>query len=93
MGTWAGTSLPRIARAALAPTLPTLCGRCGRIVDVDDAWDVGHIIDRSVAPELAADPDNWRVEHRRCNRSAGGKAGRAKQLAGTGALVFTSRRW
>lgn len=78
MTTWGG-SLAQRARALLAPTLPRPCGRCGQLVLAWQAWDVGHIVDVSAHPELMTDPRNWRVEHSRCNRSAGAAMGNRKR--------------
>ena len=90
MARWGGT-LSNRARAMLAPTLPTQCWRCGRMVTEGMRWDVGHIIDISDRPDLMADPNVWAVEHARCNRSAGGRKGRAIQAPRR--LRRTSRDW
>ena len=58
------------------------CWRCGRTIDEQQAFDVGH-----VNSDAGHGPSNLAPEHRytgaRCqgNRSAGGRAGRAKQTA------------
>lgn len=76
---WNGNTVRR-ARAYVGTLLPAPCGRCGQVVTADMAWDVGHIVDQVDAPELAMDPSNWRPEHSRCNRAAGGRKGRSRQL-------------
>lgn len=49
------------------------CWRCGFLIRPDEEWHLGHD-DR--------DPSKWRgPEHARCNMSAGGRKGRARQLA------------
>ncbi len=88
---WAG-DIVRQARAYLATTLPVPCRRCGRMIYDGEPWDVGHIIDKTLRPDLMADPSNWSVEHRHCNRSAGGRKGRAMQLQRPPS-AYTSRRW
>lgn len=69
-------------RKLLAPTLPVPCGeaRCtrGGVVYPGQAWDVSHIIGAAEGGQAIA--SNVVVAHRGCNRSAGGKAGRAMQL-------------
>ncbi|MEX1079812.1 MAG: hypothetical protein WED09_11965 [Homoserinimonas sp.] len=51
------------------------CGKCGRPIQQGQAYDVGHRIDasRGGGHELA----NLQPEHRRENRSSGGRAGAA----------------
>jgi hypothetical protein len=51
-----------------------ICGRCGRQVIPGQKFDVGHIV-----PDGRVSRQNVRLEHEKCNRSAGGKAGRALQ--------------
>jgi hypothetical protein len=94
MTRWAG-ALVRQARALLEPTLPTECGRCGWVVEVGDRWDVGHVADIRVAPDLMAEPSNWRVEHASCNRRAGAKYTNAVAAAKRRAADprLTSREW
>lgn len=59
------------------------CARCGQRLEPGRPWDLGH-----------DDRDRGKYngpEHLTCNRSAGGKNGRAVQLAGRGRQ--TSRAW
>jgi hypothetical protein len=58
-------------RARLAATLPTQCMRCGQIVTADMKWDVGHRVDLA----QGGNSNDVGVEHRSCNRRAGGRAG------------------
>ncbi len=53
------------------------CIRCGREVAPDQRFDVAHRIDASRGG--SNDLSNLAVEHRRCNRSAGGRLGAAVQ--------------
>lgn len=76
-------------RAALATRLPLPCSRCGRSVEPDEPWDVDHLTPQAEGGthELA----NLWPAHRRCNRSHGGRLGRARQAADrTSAPVFGS---
>ncbi|PPG84224.1 hypothetical protein C5C52_01420 [Rathayibacter sp. AY1E5] len=67
-------------RKRLAPGIQDrVCTKCGHAIG-QRLWDVDHIISIAIAPELAHDPSNIGPAHRRCNRSAGGKEGRAKQM-------------
>ena len=70
--------IARTLRPRIAASLPQPCIRCGRIVTPDMAWDVGHRVDLAMP---GSDPWDAGPEHRRCNRSAGGKAGAAKTNA------------
>lgn len=63
----------RAARAHFAPLLPLPCARCRRLVWDSDAWDVGHRIPAEAGGD-ASIANTW-PEHRRCNRSAGGRRG------------------
>ncbi|MGP6170618.1 hypothetical protein ACTU6V_05355 [Microbacterium sp. A204] len=56
-----------------------ICRRCFQIIDIEQRFDVGHI-DPDGGPSLS----NLRPEHRRCNRSAGGKYGAARRAARRG---------
>jgi 5-methylcytosine-specific restriction endonuclease McrA len=67
------------------------CGKCGHAVVKGMAWDVGHIISQDIAPHMAHDPSNWRVEHRHCNRSAGARYGNRKR--GIMRAPASSREW
>lgn len=71
------TAMTYKMRPRLAATLPTLCIRCGRPVTADMPWDVGHRHDLA----QGGNPNDVGVEHRRCNRSAGGKQGARKTNA------------
>lgn len=72
----------RKMRPVIAATLPAQCvNNCGRTVTPDQTWDIGHIVD--VALGGSDEPSNLGPAHIRCNRSDGGKAGRAKQIAVT----------
>jgi hypothetical protein len=53
------------------------CPRCGRPMFRTQALDVGHVVDVVAGGALA---DGARLEHGRCNRQAGGRVGRARQL-------------
>jgi hypothetical protein len=56
------------------------CGRCGRPMYRSQAryLDVGHVVDVVAGGRLA---DGARLEHRRCNRGAGGRVGAARASA------------
>lgn len=64
-------------KLAAAGTLP--CARCNKPITRGQPWDLGHNPTRTgyTGPE-----------HVRCNRSAGGRNGRAKQLG-----LVTTRTW
>ncbi len=51
------------------------CHLCGQRIDYTedsrDPWELDHFYPRSVRPELALDPANFRPAHRSCNRSRG----------------------
>ena len=53
------------------------CHLCGQNVDYSenssDPWELDHFYPRSLRPELALDPGNFRSSHRRCNRARGSK--------------------
>ncbi len=60
-------------RRAVAPyAVGSVCVRCGRSIELDEPWDLDHSDDR--AGYLGA-------SHRRCNQSAGGRLGAARQRA------------
>ena len=63
----------------LATTGSIPCARCGHPITHGQPWDLGHNPTRTAYNG---------PEHVRCNRSAGGRNGRAKQLGNT-----TSRTW
>jgi hypothetical protein len=78
--TAAWSKVQRQMRPRIAATLPAPCiNRCGKNVTPDQQWDIGHIV--SVTAGGSDDPNNLGAAHVRCNRSDGGKEGRAKQLA------------
>ncbi len=53
-----------------------ICIGCGRLIQPGQAFDIGHRIDASRGGTNAA--SNLGPQHRRENRSAGGRAGAAK---------------
>ena len=70
-----GSVWRRLSANQRAKGLP--CRRCGQPIDYrlqypDPAsFSCGHIIARSVRPDLAEDPDNLCSEHLRCGQSGG----------------------
>ena len=62
-----------MARNYWRTRLPLPCTWCGLEVSDEHAWDVGHIIPRSTAPELTWDVSNQWPEHASCNRAAGAR--------------------
>ena len=78
MAGWGGRKVTRL-RQQLAAELPCVCWRCGHTITPDDDWNIGHIIDRAIAPDLAWDPGNWRIEHGHCNKRAGAIAGNKRR--------------
>ena len=89
---WGGRRAQQI-RAALASTLPTVCWRCGRTVTADMAWDVGHFREVDADPTAAYEPDEYAVEHARCNRQAGARYGNRKRAGRRQPRRWTSRDW
>ena len=87
---WHGTYV-RKARAYIAATLPAPCWRCGRVLDVDDAWVVGHIIEADLRPDLELDPANWAAECRPCSDRSGAIYSNRKR--GRRSPRVTSRDW
>lgn len=78
--TAAWSKVQRVMRPRIAATLPAPCiNRCGRLVTPDQKWDIGHIVDAGKGG--SDDASNLGPAHVKCNRSDGGKAGRAKQIA------------
>ncbi|QQD75095.1 hypothetical protein I8920_09460 [Curtobacterium sp. YC1] len=77
------TTKPRVAAALPAPCV----NGCGRLVEHGSTFDLGHIVDVAAARRLGwteqqiNDASNLGPAHPKCNRSAGGKAGRAIQVA------------
>lgn len=73
-------------RVAAALPLPCVEG-CGRTVNPGDTFDLAHIVSVAAAKRLGwterqmNDPSNLGPAHPKCNRSAGGRQGRAKQVA------------
>lgn len=78
--TAAWSKVQREARPIIAATLPRQCVDCPRLVTTDQPWDIGHIV--SVANGGTDHLHNLGPSHTACNRSAGGRDGRARQLAG-----------
>lgn len=83
---WRSTT--RKQRPLIAASLPRLCvNGCGHSVLPEQAWDVGHIVSvvqgraRGWTTAMIDAPSNLGPAHVKCNRSDGGKEGRAKQLA------------
>lgn len=77
--TAAWSKVQRVMRPRIAATLPARCVNCPHLVMPDQKWEIGHIIDAALGG--TNDGTNLGPAHVRCNRSAGGKAGRAKQIA------------
>lgn len=73
---WGGND-SRKARAHCAPLVASgvACFRCRKPILPGQDWDPDHILDR--AHGGTDDPSNLWPSHRRCNQSAGGKAGAA----------------
>ena len=69
---WSGDNVRR-ARAAMRPRLPLPCWWCKRPVLPGSNWVVEHVVPRSLRPDLALDPSNWWVSHRRCSDASGGR--------------------
>lgn len=66
----------RSARARLQPLVESggaVCPRCGQPILPGEAWDAGHRVD--LVDDLRSRAEH--AEHRRCNRSAGGRRGAA----------------
>lgn len=84
---WA--KVTRVQKPRIQATLPAPCIEpgCRHLIEPEDLWDLGHIIsvDQALAmgwtPQMIDDPSNLGPACRRGNRSNGGKAGRAKQVA------------
>lgn len=68
------------------------CWLCGQEIDytapqgTPDTFNLDHAFPRSLHPELAEDPGNFRAAHENCNQSRGNKTP-------TGGLGLTSRKW
>lgn len=80
--TSAWTKITKTMRPILKASLPAPCvNHCvlGGVVYPEQAFDVAHIVD--VALGGTDDRSNLGPAHCKCNRSDGGKAGRAKQIA------------
>lgn len=77
------TVKPRVAAALPAPCIEG----CGRLVNPGDTFDLGHIVSVAAARRMGWTEQqinaasNLGPAHPKCNRSAGGKAGRALQVA------------
>lgn len=78
------TIKPRVQASLPAPCIEP---GCHHLVQPDDAWDLGHVVSVERAlrmgwtRQMIDDPSNLGPACRAKNRSNGGKAGRAKQLA------------
>ena len=74
----------RRVRPIIAATLPAPCvqPRCQlhRPVEPEDKWDVAHLPGVALGEETV---ETVGPAHQRCNRSDGGKVGRAIQIAQT----------
>lgn len=81
----------RRLRVGYGARLPVPCWRCGEMIWPGDAFDLGHVHDRA----LGGGDDDLAPEHRACNRSAGGRLGRAMQADAAGRHVRPgpSRVW
>jgi len=60
------------------------CWLCGHEIEPDD-YSVDHVVERSRAPELTWDPDNWRPAHGRRHPEFGcpgnyGRSGRKRPI-------------
>lgn len=80
---WSGGAVTS-ARAWLAARTDwstVCCGHCGKRVQPGTPWVLGHIKARATHPELTWDPDNWRVEHKKCSNKSGQAAVIAKAKA------------
>ena len=91
---WGGRRVTQ-ARQRMEQYLPLPCSKCGVLVMPGMAWDIDHLIDRAVRPDLTWDETHWGVAHSHCNRKAGARAGnlrRGRRMAATPRLP-TSRDW
>jgi hypothetical protein len=74
----------RMARPIIARTLPAPCvdpkPGCPGIVTPDQPWDVAHLVSHHLDPFQPLTLAAVGPAHRTCNRTQGGKEGRAKQL-------------
>ena len=91
MSAYWGGSLAMRARAYVATTLPAPCWRCHRMLYADQPWTwvAGHIIERDLRPDLAADPSNWIAECRPCYNRSGAVYGNRKRRR----IASASRIW
>lgn len=75
-------------RAAWARGEEVYCRRCGVEIRPNQLFDAGHI-DAHAEPSI----ENAAPEHRRCNRSAGGKVGAAITAQKRGKTTFAPLPW
>lgn len=65
-------------KARIEASLPQPCARCGVDIQPGSTYDIDHIV--SLSQGGLTEADNLSAAHVRCNRSHGGRIGRAKQL-------------
>lgn len=70
----------RKVRPTIAAALPSPCVECGRAVMPGQRFDVAHIISHARDPFQPLSPELVGPAHPSCNRSAGAKENRARQL-------------
>lgn len=77
----------RMARPIIARTLPAPCvdpkPGCPGLVQPGQLWDIAHLVSHHRDPFQPLVLEAVGPAHRSCNRSQGGKEGRAKQIAHT----------
>lgn len=80
------SSFSKKARPIIKAALPLPCVNayawegCTGVVYPHEQFDVAHIISHHLDPFSALDMSSVGAAHSRCNRRAGGREGRAKQL-------------
>jgi hypothetical protein len=71
----------RMARPIITAQLPRPCvNHCGRMVEPGQRFDIGHLISHAIDPSQPLSLELVGPAHPGCNRQAGGREGRAKQL-------------
>ena len=88
--------LVRKVRPAIEASLPAPCvNRCkrGGTVWPGTPFDVAHIVDAVLAPELELDPSNLGPAHPACNRSAGGRLGARRNNVRNRGGIGRERAW